>query len=98
MGLALSGGAARGVAHVGVLKVLEEHGVEVDCVAGTSAGALVGGAYAAGMPVAKLEDVFKELQNELTESKVESDTDEFLEEARAAAEITILDETLKDRG
>jgi NTE family protein len=56
VGLALSGGAARGVAHVGVLKVLEEHGVEVDCVAGTSAGALVGGAYAAGMPVAKLEE------------------------------------------
>ena len=56
VGLALSGGAARGVAHVGVLKVLEEHGVEVDCVAGTSAGALVGAAYASGMPVAKLEE------------------------------------------
>src|SRR5207237_1243724 len=43
LGLALSGGAARGIAHVGVLKVFEEHGVAVDCVAGTSAGALGGG-------------------------------------------------------
>ncbi|HLM55077.1 MAG TPA: hypothetical protein VK422_03055 [Pyrinomonadaceae bacterium] len=51
-----------------------------------------------GVVVPKLEDVFKELQNELAEGKVESDTDEFLEEARAAAEITILDERLKDRG
>ncbi len=54
VGLALSGGAARGVAHVGVLKVLEEHGVGIDCVAGTSAGALVGGAFAAGATVAEL--------------------------------------------
>jgi hypothetical protein len=50
-----------------------------------------------GVVVPKLEDVFKDLQGELTESKIDSDTDEFLEEARAAAEITILDETLKDK-
>jgi len=56
VGLALSGGAARGVAHVGVLKVLAEHGVPVDCVAGTSAGALVGGAFAAGVPVAEIAE------------------------------------------
>lgn len=56
LGLALSGGAARGAAHVGVLKAFEEAGVRVDCVAGTSAGALVAGAYAAGMTVAELEE------------------------------------------
>jgi NTE family protein len=55
VGLALSGGAARGAAHVGVLKVLQAHGVEVDCVAGTSAGALVGGAFAAGLSLEELE-------------------------------------------
>ncbi|HEX8161587.1 MAG TPA: patatin-like phospholipase family protein [Pyrinomonadaceae bacterium] len=55
VGLALSGGAARGAAHVGVLKVLLGSGVPVDCVAGTSAGSLVGGAFAAGVPVAELE-------------------------------------------
>ena len=55
VGLALSGGAARGAAHVGVLKVLLAHGVPVDCIAGTSAGALVGGAFAAGLPLEELE-------------------------------------------
>jgi len=62
VGLALSGGAARGVAHVGVLKVLVEAGVPVDCVAGTSAGALVGGAFAAGMRVAELEQLGREMR------------------------------------
>jgi NTE family protein len=55
LGLALSGGAARGIAHVGVLKVFAEEGVRVDCVAGTSAGALVGGALASGMTVEEIE-------------------------------------------
>jgi len=49
IGLALSGGGARGFAHVGVLKALSDHGIEVDCVAGTSAGSFVGGAFAAGL-------------------------------------------------
>src|SRR5215213_8976268 len=62
LGLALSGGAARGLAHVGVLKVFEEHGVRVDCVAGTSAGALVGGALAAGMPMEEIEKVGRSLR------------------------------------
>ena len=56
VGLALSGGAARGAAHVGVLRVFEEHNIPVDCIAGTSAGALVGGAYAAGLPLDELEE------------------------------------------
>lgn len=51
VGLALSGGAARGMAHVGVLRVLEENGIPIDMVAGTSAGSIVGGAYAAGLSV-----------------------------------------------
>jgi NTE family protein len=62
LGLALSGGAARGVAHVGVLKVLEAEGIRVDCVAGTSAGALVGGAYASGMSVGELEELGRGLR------------------------------------
>jgi len=49
LALALSGGAARGFAHVGVLRAFEHHGIPVDMIAGTSAGALVGGAYAAGL-------------------------------------------------
>lgn len=54
IGLALSGGGARGFAHVGVLKVLVESGIPIDLIAGTSAGAIVGGAYAAGMSVAEI--------------------------------------------
>jgi NTE family protein len=56
IGLVLSGGGARGLAHVGVLKVLEELHVPVHCVTGTSMGAIVGGAYAAGATTAGLED------------------------------------------
>ena len=49
IGLALGGGAARGMAHLGVLKALERHGIYVDMLAGTSAGAMVGTIYAAGL-------------------------------------------------
>jgi NTE family protein len=51
IGLALSGGGARGFAHVGVLKVLAEHDIRIGLVAGTSAGSIVGGCLAAGMSV-----------------------------------------------
>jgi NTE family protein len=49
LGLALGGGGVRGLAHVGVLSVLEREGIAVDCIAGTSAGSLVGAVYAAGL-------------------------------------------------
>ena len=55
VGLVLAGGGAKGGAHVGVLKVLEEMHVPIDCIAGTSMGALVGGGYASGIPAAGLE-------------------------------------------
>ena len=46
VGLALSGGAARGLAHVGVVSVLHQEGIPIDMIAGTSAGAIIGGVYA----------------------------------------------------
>ena len=55
VGLVLSGGGARGGAHLGVLKVLEELQVPVDVIVGTSAGAIVAAAYASGMPLAEIE-------------------------------------------
>jgi len=61
LGLALSGGAARGMAHVGVLRALEEHGIPIDYISGTSAGALVGGVYAAGLTVAEAENIARGL-------------------------------------
>jgi len=57
IGLALSGGAARGIAHVGVLCALTEHNIPIDCIGGTSAGALVGAAFASGMTVADLKEL-----------------------------------------
>jgi NTE family protein len=58
--LVLSGGGARGVAHIGVLKVLEELRVPVHCIVGTSMGAIIGGAYAYGMTPAQLEKEIRE--------------------------------------
>ena len=60
--LVLSGGGARGVAHVGVLKVLEDLRVPVHCIVGTSMGAIIGGAYAYGMTPAELERQIRETQ------------------------------------
>jgi NTE family protein len=56
IGLVLAGGGAKGGAHVGVLKVLEELRVPVDCIAGTSMGALIGAGYASGIPAAELNE------------------------------------------
>src|SRR5262249_53920863 len=58
VGLALSGGGARGAAHIGVLKVLEQEGIPIHFIAGTSFGALVGGFYALGYPAAEIERIF----------------------------------------
>ena len=55
VGLALGGGAARGFAHVGVIQVLEQHGIRPDLVVGTSAGSLVAALYASGQSAATLE-------------------------------------------
>ena len=56
IGLVLSGGGARGLSHVGVLKVLEAEHIPIDAIAGTSMGAIVGGLYASGMNAAALEE------------------------------------------
>jgi NTE family protein len=61
IGLVLGGGGARGAAHVGVLKVIEENRIPIDYIVGTSMGAIVGGLYASGMSVSELEDVFKSI-------------------------------------
>jgi len=57
IGLALSGGAARGIAHIGVLKYLEERNVNLCCIAGTSAGSIVGSLYCSGKSVDELQEV-----------------------------------------
>ena len=57
VGVALGGGSARGLAHVGVLRWLEEHHIPIDVLAGTSMGGLIGGSYATGMPPGEIEEM-----------------------------------------
>ena len=57
IGIALGGGFARGIAHIGVLKVLEEEGIPIHCIAGTSVGALIGAAYCSGLSIDELVEV-----------------------------------------
>ena len=61
IGLVLSGGGARGAAHVGVLKVIEELKVPIDVITGTSMGAIIGGLYASGMSAAEIEKALGEI-------------------------------------
>lgn len=65
VGLVLAGGGARGIAHVGVIRALEELQIPVDAIAGTSMGALVGGLYATGMSAEDLQNVVAEMDWEL---------------------------------
>ncbi|MCV9932032.1 patatin-like phospholipase family protein [Flavobacterium sp. LS1R47] len=59
IGLVLSGGGAKGFAHIGVLKVLEEAGVKIDYIGGTSMGSIIGGLYASGYNASQIDSIFK---------------------------------------
>ena len=61
VGLALGSGAARGLAHIGVLKVLEEEHIPIAAIAGTSIGAMIGALYAAGVPLAQMEEIARDV-------------------------------------
>ncbi|MBK7121043.1 MAG: patatin-like phospholipase family protein [Comamonadaceae bacterium] len=63
--LVLSGGGARGAAHIGVLKVLEQYRVPIDCIAGTSMGSIVGAAYATGVTIPEMDDITRSITTEL---------------------------------
>lgn len=84
VGLALSGGAARGIAHVGVLRALAENNIPVDYVAGTSAGSLVGGALASGMPLDQIEELGRKMRwrdvGRMTMSRLGVQSNERLEQ------------------
>jgi NTE family protein len=59
--LVLGGGGARGAAHIGVLKVIEQQHIPIDCIAGTSMGAIVGGMYAAGYSAGEIEGILRNI-------------------------------------
>ena len=63
--LVLSGGSARGFAHIGVIRVLEQMGIEPDLIVGTSAGSIVGAGYAAGMTANQLQDAARRFDKSL---------------------------------
>ena len=60
IGVALSGGGAKGLAHIGILKALDSAGIKVDFITGTSMGSIIGGLYAAGYSAIELEKIAKE--------------------------------------
>ncbi|MEI8361244.1 MAG: patatin-like phospholipase family protein [bacterium] len=57
IGLALGSGGSRGLAHIGIIKVLEAHGIPIDFIAGSSIGSMIGGFYASGMNIQNIEDI-----------------------------------------
>jgi len=84
IGLALGGGGARGLAHIGVLRVLEREGIPIDLIVGTSIGALVGGAYASGINPDELQ---KKVEMYLNSAEFRSSAMKALEKAHAKGEL-----------
>jgi len=84
IGLALGGGGARGLAHIGVLKVLEKEEIPIDLIAGTSIGALVGGAYASGINQDELQ---KKVDEYLNSTEFRSSAIKAFETAHAKGEV-----------
>jgi len=86
LGLVLSGGGVRGVAHAGVLKALTEHGIRPDCIAGSSSGALVGALYAAGYSPEEMLQFFVD-KNPFRLSKIAVGKPGWIDTAKVAADF-----------
>jgi NTE family protein len=84
VGLALGGGGARGLAHIGVLRVLEEEAIPIHIIVGTSIGALVGGAYASGISPGEME---KRVEEYLKSPEFQSSAIKAIEDAHARGEL-----------
>ena len=78
VGLALGGGGARGFAHVGVLRVLEQENIDVDCIAGTSMGALLGAMYAQSV---NCDSVLERFRKYLQSREFQMTNPEFLQDS-----------------
>lgn len=84
VGLVLSGGGAKGLAHIGALKVIEESGVEIDYIGGTSMGAIIGALYASGYSANQLDSIFREIDfQELIQDDVPREAKTFYEKEDA---------------
>ncbi len=80
IGLVLSGGGAKGFAHIGVLKVLEEAGIKIDYIGGTSMGSVIGGLYASGYNASQIDSIFRETNfDELIQDYIPRSSKSFFE-------------------
>ena len=80
IGLVLSGGGAKGLAHIGALKVIEEAGIQIDYIGGSSMGAIVGALYASGYSATQLDSIFHEINfNILIQDEVPRSAKTFYE-------------------
>ncbi len=91
VGLVLSGGGATGMAHIGVLKALEENGVPVDCITGSSMGALIGAMYAAGYSPWEMDSLFRtDLYRTMAEGGIEPKYTYFFKQDHPDASLIAL--------
>lgn len=90
IGVSLGGGGARGLAHIGVLRVFAQEQIPIDLIVGTSIGALVGGAYAAGVTPDEME---KKIQEYLGSSEFESSAMKAFEKAHTRGDIGLVEKT-----
>jgi NTE family protein len=91
VGLVLSGGGAKGLYHIGVIKALEENGIPIDCISGTSMGSIIGGLYAMGMTPAQMEAEFtSEKVNYWLTGKVEGRYKYYFKQMRPQAAMLSL--------
>lgn len=82
VGLVLSGGGAKGLAHIGALKIIEDSGIEIDYIGGTSMGAIIGGLYASGYTARQLDSIFEDLDfDELIQDDIPRSSKTFYEKA-----------------
>jgi NTE family protein len=97
VGLALSGGGARGFAQIGVLRALEERGVEFDLVVGSSVGAVVGGLYSLGYSVAELDSIARALDwSDALSLAVRADRNELFVEQKVTEDRAVLTIRFRD--
>ena len=99
IGLVLSGGGAKGLAHVGVLKAIEEAGIRDDYVAGTSMGAIVGGLYASGYSASEIDSVLRVYDLDgVVRDELPRDVSSFYQkenDAKYALTLPIVDKKIK---
>lgn len=82
VGVVLSGGGAKGLAHIGALKVIEEAGIKIDYIGGTSMGAIIGGLYASGYTASQLDSIFRNTDfAELIEDNIPRSAKSFYEKS-----------------